>query len=114
MSEIQSPDLTWSADVKLNGTALTDIRYLLERVLNEASKAALLGSEEASRFVIWVIATMAGAETANIKQHLGEPGIELSISFARNPWSKVWLTGGRTKRYTVHIVASAKPQLPQS
>ncbi|MEV5750183.1 hypothetical protein AB0L00_20375 [Actinoallomurus sp. NPDC052308] len=114
MGEIQSSDLTWSADEKLNCPDLSELRGQIEAVLNTATMAGLVTYEETSKFATALIDAMAGAKELTVTWELGQPGIKLRISIVRNGWSVTRRTRGRTKRYTTHVTASAKPQLPQS
>ncbi|GAA4618456.1 hypothetical protein GCM10023195_82970 [Actinoallomurus liliacearum] len=114
MGEIKSSDLTWSLGATLNCPDLSELRDQIKVALNTATMAGLVTYEEMAKFVDALIDAMAGAEKFNMTRELGHPGISLRISIVRNGWSVTRRTSGRTKRYTVHITASAKPQLPQS
>ncbi|MEV3924731.1 hypothetical protein [Actinomadura coerulea] len=112
MREIQSPDLTWSADLHLNGPSI-DLRGILEMMLKGASEAGLLRYDETPEIVSSLTSQLQRDGDLNVERQIGQPGIKLCVSVRRNSWGRIFLTNGRTKRYTVHINAAAMPQPPQ-
>ncbi|NDU75363.1 hypothetical protein GWI34_22455 [Actinomadura sp. DSM 109109] len=114
MSGIHHPDLTWSAAIELATRTLDDLGGILEEVLTSACEAGLLEREEMPKLISYLLGMLLrDARAVTVKRQVGRPGIELRVRVTRNSWGSVFLTFGRTKRYTVSITAVAMQQPSQ-